>query len=238
MRSLPARRQSPRPGRDARLDEPRGARPSLVNLPLSEPLPPDPFPLVERWLTEAGASVRTATAMTLATVDPDGRPSARMVICRGLDAKAGWVVFYTDRRSRKAQALAAHPRAALVFHWEVLERQIRIEGPVVEAPDADSDAYWRTRPLDARIAALASDQSRPIASREALLAKVDAARTRFGFEPTRPARWGGYRVWADAIELWVGQPFRIHDRALWTRSLAPAPGGFTGGPWHSTRLQP
>ena len=209
-----------------------------MNPPLPEPLPSDPLPLVERWLAEAAASARTAAAMTLATVDPDGRPSARMVICRGFDVEAGWLVFYTDRRSRKVQALAAHPRAALVFHWEALERQIRIEGPVTEAPDADSDAYWRTRPLDARIAALASDQSRPIVSREALLAKVEAAREAFGPEPTRPGRWGGYRVWADAIELWVGQPDRVHDRAVWTRSLERAGDEFKGGPWRSTRLQP
>ena len=205
---------------------------------LPESLPPDPLPLIDQWLAEAAAGVRAATAMTLATVDADGRPSARMVICRGFDAKAGWLVFYTDRESRKARALAAHPRAALVFYWEALERQIRIEGPIVEAPDEDSDAYWRTRPLDARIAALASDQSRPIASRAALLANVQATRERCGPEPARPARWGGYRVWADAVELWVGQPFRVHDRALWTRALAPAPGGFAGDSWRSTRLQP
>jgi pyridoxamine 5'-phosphate oxidase len=211
---------------------------TLVDPAVPEPLPHDPLPLVERWLAEAGAVARTATAMTLATVDPDGHPSARVVICRGFDARAGWLVFYTDRRSRKARAMAAHPRAALVFHWEALERQIRIEGPVIEAPDTDSDAYWRTRPLDARIAAVASDQSQPIGSREALLAKVRVTRERVGSDPARPACWGGYRVWADAIELWVGQPSRVHDRALWTRSLAPAPGGFAGGPWRSTRLQP
>jgi len=211
---------------------------SPVKPSLPESLPPDPLPLIEQWLVEAAATVRAATAMTLATVDSDGRPSARMVICRRFDVKAGWLVFYTDRESRKARALAAHPRAALVFYWEALERQIRIEGPIVEAPDADSDAYWLTRPLDARIAALASDQSRPIASRAALLAKMHAARERYGAEPARPARWGGYRVWADAIELWVGQPFRVHDRALWTRSLTPAPGGFVGDSWRSTRLQP
>ena len=209
-----------------------------MNPPLPEPLPPNPLPLVERWLTEATASTRAATTMALATVDPDGRPSARMVICRGFDAQAGWLVFYTDRRSRKAQALAAHPRAAVVFHWEALERQIRIEGPVTEAPDPDSDAYWRTRPLDARIAALASEQSRPIASRQALLAKVATAGERFGPEPARPGRWGGYRVWADAIELWVGQPARVHDRAAWTRSLTPTGDAFAGGSWRSTRLQP
>ena len=209
-----------------------------MNPPLPEPLPLNPLPLVDQWLTEAAASVRAAAAMALATVDPDGRPSARMVICRGVDAEAGWLVFYTDRESRKGQALAAHPRAALVFYWEALERQIRVEGPVTAAPDADSDAYWRTRPLDARIAAIASDQTRPIASREALRAKVDAATERSGADPPRPERWGGYRVWADAIELWVGQPARVHDRAVWTRALAPVPGGFTGSAWRSTRLQP
>src|SRR5262245_4969099 len=220
------------------MNDARPDRQALVRSPLPELLPTDPLPLSEQWLAEAAATSRVPTAMVLATVDADGRPSARMVICRGFDAKAGWLVFYTDRRSRKAEALAAHPRAALVFHWETLERQIRIEGPVVDAPDGDSDAYWQTRPVDARIAALASDQSRPIASRAALLAKVQTAREQFGPEPARPERWGGYRVWADAIELWVGQPFRVHDRAIWTRSLAPAPGGFTGGPWRSTRLEP
>jgi pyridoxamine 5'-phosphate oxidase len=209
-----------------------------LNSPLPEPLPSDPLPLVERWLADASASVRAATAMALATVDRDGRPSARMVICRGFDAKAGWLVFYTDRRSRKAQALAAHPRAALVFYWEALERQIRIEGPITEAPDEDSDAYWNSRPVDARIAAIASDQSQPIASREALLAKVQSAKEHFGVDLERPGRWGGYRVWADTIELWVGQPARVHDRAVWTRSLSPVAKGFTGGSWRSTRLQP
>ena len=210
----------------------------LVSSPLPEPLPSDPLPLVERWLADASASARAAMAMTLATVDPDGRPSARMVICRGFDVKAGWLVFYTDRRSRKAHALAAHQRAALVFYWESLERQVRIEGPITEAPDEDSDAYWNTRPVDARIAAIASDQSQPIASREALLAKVQAAKEQFGVDPKRPARWGGYRVWTDTVELWVSQPARVHDRAVWRRSLTSGPHGYTGSPWQSTRLQP
>ena len=210
----------------------------LVSSPLPEALPSDPLPLVEQWLAEASASTRAAMAMALATVDPDGRPSARMVICRGFDVKAGWLVFYTDRRSRKAQALAAHQRAALVFYWEALERQIRIEGPITGAPEPDSDAYWNTRPIDARIAAIASDQSQPIASREALLAKVQATKEQWGVDPKRPARWGGYRVWADTVELWVSQPARVHDRAVWTRSLATSTHGFTGGPWRSTRLQP
>jgi pyridoxamine 5'-phosphate oxidase len=205
---------------------------------LPDPLPPNPLPLVERWIAEAAESVQSATAMTLATVDPDGRPSARMVICRGFDATTGWLVFYSDRESRKGVALAARPRAALVFHWESVERQIRVEGPVTQAPDAGADAYWQRRPVDARIAAIASDQSRPITSRSALLRKVEDAAQRFGAAPPRPERWVGYRVWAEQVELWVGQPARIHDRAVWTRALTPAPDGFTGGPWQATRLQP
>jgi pyridoxamine 5'-phosphate oxidase len=205
--------------------------------PLPEPLPADPLPLIERWLAEASEVIRSATAMTLATVDADGNPTARMVICRGFDAKAGWLVFYTDRGSAKGHALAAHPRAALVFHWDVFERQIRVEGPVTWAPEEDSDRYWRTRPVDARAAALASEQSLPIESRAAFLAKVEAV-GRGGGEIPRPPRWGGYRVWAERVELWVGQPARAHDRALWTRTLTPADHGFSGGPWIATRLQP
>ena len=176
--------------------------------------------------------------MTLATVEPDGRPSARMVICRGLDTRAGWIVFYTDRESAKGQALDVNPRAALVFNWDAHERQARIEGPVTLAPDSDSDAYWKSRPPDARVAASASDQSRPIASRAAFLEKVEEEATLSGGDIPRPKRWGGYRVWAERVELWVGQPARAHDRALWTRSLTPTDSGFSGGPWRSTRLQP
>ena len=206
--------------------------------PMPEPLPDTPLPLVEAWLAEAQQAMRNATSMTLATVDPDGRPSARMVICRGFDAEAGWLVFYTDRDSPKGRALEAHPRAALVFHWDILERQIRIEGPVTSAPDEDADRSWNTRPLDARIAAIASDQSRPIASRAALLAKVEEAAQRSGAAPPRPVRWVGYRVWAERVELWVGQPARGHDRAVWTRMLEPTAGGCSGRTWTATRLQP
>jgi len=145
----------------------------------------------------------------LATTDPDGRPSARMVICRGFDAGAGWLVFYSDRPSRKGRALAVHPRAAIVFYWEPLQRQIRIEGPVTEAPAAPTEAYWRSRPLDARNAAIASDQSAPIASRAELLAKVAAVAARGDDDPPRPERWIGYRVWAEHVELWVSQPARM-----------------------------
>ena len=175
--------------------------------------------------------------MTLATVERDGRPSARMVLCRGFDARAGWVVFYTDRESLKGQALDLNPRAALVFHWDAHERQVRVDGPVTLAPDSDCDAYWKSRPPDARVAASASNQSRPIESRAAFLAKIEEEKRSAGDLP-RPKRWGGYRVWAERVELWVGQPARAHDRALWTRSLTPNDAGFSGGPWRSTRLQP
>jgi pyridoxamine 5'-phosphate oxidase len=205
--------------------------------PLPEPLPADPLLLVADWLADAAARVRNSTSMALATVDPDGRPTARMVICRGFDARAGWLVFYTDRDSDKGAALAAHPRAAAIFHWDVVERQIRIEGPVTHAPDADSDAYWASRPPEARVAASASEQSRPLASRAVLLARVAEIASRGGEVP-RPKRWGGYRVWAERVELWVGQPARVHDRARWIRTLMEDGDGFAGGPWSATRLMP
>jgi pyridoxamine 5'-phosphate oxidase len=207
------------------------------NPPLPEPLPSDPLSLVADWLADAASRVRNSTSMALATVDADGRPTARMVICRGFDARAGWLVFYTDRDSDKGAALAAHPRAAVVFHWDALERQIRIEGPVTHAPDGDSDAYWASRPPDARVAASASEQSRPLATRAVLLARVAELAAR-GADVPRPKRWGGYRIWADRVELWVGQPARVHDRARWVRPLTADGDGFAGGRWTSTRLMP
>ncbi len=206
--------------------------------PLPEPLPESPLDLLGSWMEEAFAAIRNGHAMTLATVEPDGRPAARMVLCRGFDAHAGWLVFYTDRESAKGRALAKTPRAALVFHWDALERQARIEGPVTLVPDADSDAYWLSRPPDARIAAAASEQSRPIASRAAFLQKIEETAARFAGDAPRPPRWGGYRVWAERVELWVGQPARAHDRAAWTRALARTGEGYRGGPWTATRLQP
>ncbi|HEY7037542.1 MAG TPA: pyridoxamine 5'-phosphate oxidase [Methylomirabilota bacterium] len=206
--------------------------------PLPDSLPVDPLPLAARWLDEAGRVMKSAAAMALATVDDDGRPAARMVICRGLDVVEGWLVFYTDRDSAKGRALESHPRAAAVFHWDALERQIRVEGPVTHAPESDSDRYWSGRPLDARLAAVASEQSRPLASRADFLARIEAARRAHGERVPRPARWGGYRVWAERVELWAGQPGRAHDRAVWTRALQPAGTGFTGGSWRATRLQP
>ncbi|MFQ5830030.1 MAG: pyridoxamine 5'-phosphate oxidase [Candidatus Methylomirabilia bacterium] len=206
--------------------------------PLPEPLPADPLPVLTDWLAEDSAAIPNATAMTLATVEPDGRPSARMVICRGFDSSAGWFVFYTDRESPKGRALAAYPWAALVVHWDTFERQIRIEGPVTPASDAETDAYWESRPADARIAAVASRQSEPIESRQEMLARVAAVAARSATGIARPERWGGYRVWAERVELWVGQPARVHDRAVSTRVLERTSEGYRGGPWRATRLQP
>ena len=205
---------------------------------LPETLPDDPLPLLKSWIDEALREIRNAGAMTLATVDLAGRPAARMVICRGFDPVAGWLVFYTDRESAKGRALAKLAWASCVFHWDAFERQVRVEGPVTFAPDADSDQYWNTRPPEARIAASASAQSQPLAARADLLARIsEITKSSTGTIP-RPARWGGYRVWAQHLELWVGQPGRAHDRARWTRSLTPMDDGFKGGAWSATRLQP
>lgn len=177
--------------------------------------------------------------MALATVGSDGSPSARMVLCRGLDPEIGWLAFYTDGESEKGRSLATRPRAALVFYWEPFERQVRVEGPVTPAPVADSDAYWRSRPRESQLAAATSLQSAALGSREELVAAYEeTARRHEGRDVPRPARWGGYRVWGERVELWVGQPGRLHDRARWVRALTPDGEGFAAGPWSATRLQP
>ena len=222
--------------------------------PLPRELPAEPWSLLEAWLEDAQklAVQPNPLAMTLASVDPDGRPSARQVICRGFDLEQGWLVFYTDLRSRKGRALEANPYAALVFHWDPLQRQIRIEGPVTPHPESDSDAYFAARPLDAQMSAWASAQSEPIDSRDALLEKMEQVEQRFGVRAMergvqpltslpRPPYWGGYRVWAERVELWVGLSGRAHDRGLWTRLLQRSEDGdpaYVGGAWQVTRLQP
>lgn len=218
--------------------------------PLPDPLPAEPWTTFKAWFDEAYAKrVQPNTnAMTLATVDAHGRPAARIVLCKdmNLDADAGYIVFHTNHKGRKGREIAANPYVAVVFHWDDLDRQVRIEGPVTLVPDAQSDAYFRTRPLDRRIGAWASDQSEPIESREALLEKIADVMARFGIgfdnletaEIPRPPHWGGFRIWAQAVELWVGDVGRIHDRARWTRSLTPNEGGFRPGPWSVQRLQP
>jgi pyridoxamine 5'-phosphate oxidase len=215
---------------------------------LPEPLPPDPMTLFAAWFAEA-ARVRAQPnpdAMVLATVDADRQPSARVVLCKRLVAETGYVVFFTNYRSRKARELTSRSRAAGVLHWDALHRQVRIEGPVVLSPDAESDEYFASRPLDSRLGAWASAQSEPLASRATLAEQVRAAALRFGVAPDaataeipRPPHWGGYRLWVDALELWVEGPGRVHDRAVWRRDLvASDPFSFSAGPWRSTRLNP
>ncbi|HEX4970513.1 MAG TPA: pyridoxamine 5'-phosphate oxidase [Steroidobacteraceae bacterium] len=215
---------------------------------LPEPLPADPMPLFQEWFREAAArrTQPNPDAMVVATAAGNGDPSARVLLCKRVVVDPGYIVFFTNYQSRKGQELAARARAAAVFHWDALHRQVRIEGPIARSPDSESDEYFASRALESRIAAWASEQSQPLASRDALKQRVREVATRFGIGPgatsgsvPRPPHWGGNRLWAERIELWTEGANRVHDRAVWTRPLQPAgEHAFTGGPWRSTRLNP
>ncbi len=198
--------------------------------------------VASEWLAEAWRRrlQPNPNAMTLATATLEGWPAARIVLCKDVVGVPGYVVFYTNFQSRKGLELATNPRAAAVMHWDHMHRQVRIEGLVEPAPAADSDAYFASRARESRIGAWASAQSQPVASREALLAQVHEATERFATGAVaRPSFWGGYRLWAEVVELWVAGQARIHDRARWTRTLTRAPdGNMHPGPWSVTRLQP
>jgi pyridoxamine 5'-phosphate oxidase len=215
-------------------------------------LPDDPFPIVKSWLDEATAKKvqQNPNAMTLATVDPDGKPSARVVLCKDLDVGRGAITFYTNYESRKSRGLEAHARAAVVFHWDALDRQLRIEGPVVRVSAQESDAYFATRPWQSRLGAWASHQSEPIESRTALLGQVLAKAHELGISTVelltkgdslvipRPSHWGGWRLYAERVELWLGATGRVHDRAAWTRQVRVDAAEAVVGAWAGTRLQP
>ena len=176
----------------------------------------DPIAQFERWLDEAvRGGVPLANAMTLATVDANGAPSARIVLLKGVEQ--GGFTFYTNYRSRKARELEARGAACLVFMWSQLERQLRIDGTVERVSPAESDAYFATRPLGARLSAWASPQSERVPDRGTLERAMGAARARHGDAPTRPAHWGGYRVRPESLEFWQGRADRLHDRLLYTR---------------------
>ena len=189
----------------------------------------DPFKLFERWLSEAvQAQVPEPNAMTLATVGGDGRPSTRVVLIKGFDARG--LVWYTNYASRKGRELAAHPLAALQFHWVELERVVRVEGRVELGDAVEADAYFASRPLVSRIGAWASPQSEVIDSREVLVKRAAEYGLKFGLHPPRPPHWGGYRLVPDAWEFWQGRRSRLHDRlayrmqrdGMWLRQrLAP-----------------
>ena len=187
---------------------------------LPDPLPANPLTVAAQWLAlvRSDAAQPNPDAMVLATVDGQGRPSARVVLCKEIDAHLGCISFYTNYESRKGRELKANPHAAVVFHWDHSHRQVRAEGQVEALSDAENDAYFRTRPWQSRLGAWASQQSEPVTSRKALIEAVAAAARRFGIpyggpgtaepegvtaEVPRPPHWGGYRLLVEAIELWV-----------------------------------
>ena len=178
----------------------------------------NPFALFDAWYAEAKDSEpNDPNAMALATVDAAGQPSVRMVLLKGHGPDG--FVFYTNRESRKAGDLAAVPKAALLFHWKSLRRQIRIEGAVTRATDAESDAYFASLGRDSQLGAWASDQSRPLDTREAFEARFAEMQARFeGGDVPRPPHWGGYRVTPQAIEFWQDRAHRLHERRLFTRT--------------------
>ena len=188
----------------------------------------DPIAQFELWLSQAlEAQLPEPNAMTLATVGADARPSTRVVLIKGVDARG--LVWFTNYESRKGQELALHPHAALQFHWVELERVVRIEGAVSKVSDEESDAYFASRPLDSRIGAWASPQSQPIASRAVLVANAAKYSAQFLLQPPRPPHWGGYRLQPDRFEFWQGRPSRLHDRLRYR---------LQNGVWIKERLAP
>jgi len=191
----------------------------------------DSIPLRQfrRWLDDAvAAKLVDPTAMTLATVGEDLRPSTRVVLLKGCDERG--FVFYTNYRSRKGRELAAHSQAALQSYWPELERVVRVEGRVGQTSAEESDAYYRTRPLDSRIGAWASPQSEVIASRALLVAEAAKVAAKYLLDPPRPPHWGGYRLVPDRFEFWQGRTSRLHDRLRYTLQ--------TDGSWLRERLAP
>ncbi|HLS48075.1 MAG TPA: pyridoxamine 5'-phosphate oxidase [Gemmatimonadales bacterium] len=189
----------------------------------------DPHRMFSRWFDQAvEAGVPEPNAMTLATAAADGTPSARIVLLKGLDERG--FVFFTDYRSRKASELEANPRAALVFRWQELERQVRVVGEVLRVSAEESAAYFRTRPVGSRIGAWASEQSRELVSRDELEARVREVQARYpDGEIPAPPHWGGFRIAPIEVEFWQGRENRLHDRLRYRR---------TGGEWKMERLWP
>ncbi len=188
----------------------------------------DPHAQFSLWLQQAiDAQVPEPNAMTLATVGADGRPSTRIVLIKGCDARG--IVWYTNYESRKGRELAGHPFAALQFHWVELERTVRVEGRVERVSDEESDAYFNSRPLDSRLGAWASPQSQVIGSRAVLVANAAKAAARFGLKPPRPPHWGGFRLLPDTYEFWQGRKSRLHDRLRYR---------LEAGQWVRERLAP
>jgi pyridoxamine 5'-phosphate oxidase len=223
---------------------------------LPTPLPGDGFPLFRQWFDEEVAAARTPNpnAMALATIDADGTPSCRIVLCRGINVEQGYVIAYTNYQGRKGRALLSNPRCAISMHFDQSDRQVRIEGIAVQSPHAESDAYFASRRWESRLSAWISNQSEPIATREELFRKVEPLLQQLKLKPDdllargndihipRPPHWGGFRIYARTLELWLGGPGRLHDRAVWQRAPAGAAvegvDKLLGRSWQATRLQP
>jgi pyridoxamine 5'-phosphate oxidase len=189
---------------------------------------PDPLSQFDTWLQQAiNAQLPEPNAMTLATVAANGRPSTRVVLIKGFDARG--IVWYTNYESRKGRELAGNAAAALQFHWVELERVVRIEGHVVKTSDQESDAYYATRPMDSRLGAWASPQSQVISSRAVLVANAARYAAQYALQPPRPPHWGGYRLVPDRWEFWQGRKSRLHDRLCYR---------LEGGVWQRERLAP
>ena len=205
---------------------------------LIEPFSDSPAGPLRRWFEEAKAceSIQNADAMALSTVDAEGWPRVRFVLCRGLGFEAGDFFFYTNYDSAKGIELAQQAKASAAFYWDPLGRQVRLSGHAVRAPESDSDAYWQSRPVASQLAAWASEQSQPVADRAALDERYATAAARFGDGQAppipRPPHWGGYRLAAERIELWSSRRGRLHDRVVWTRGSAQ------DVHWDVQRLQP
>jgi pyridoxamine 5'-phosphate oxidase len=222
---------------------------------LPDPLPSEPLSLAGLWLEDAirARAQPNPNAMVLATVDNQGAPSARVVLCKGIHPDPGYVTFFTNYLSRKGIELSAHPRAAAVMHWDAQRRQLRLEGPVTRTTAAESDIYFAGRAWQSRIGAWASAQSAPIGSRVELEQATQRVAQRFGTPSPitsdetwpdpgividRPAYWGGFHLWIESCELWSEGAARLHDRARWSRTLTRAGDSYHGSPWRATRLQP
>lgn len=190
---------------------------------------PDPIQQFSKWFGEAiAAEVPEANAMSVSTVGANGRPSSRILLIKDIDARG--FTFFTNYDSRKGNELEQNQYAALLFYWIELERQVRIEGRVERISAAESDTYFQSRPLKSRLGAIASSQSEPISSREAMEQRFAQIEQEYGEQPVRPAHWGGYRLVPDYIEFWQGRPSRFHDRIAYRLQA--------DGTWQRQRLQP
>ncbi len=221
---------------------------------LPETLPTDPFPIFQHWYDQAVSNKiqRNPNGMYLCTVGPDARPSCRTVLCKILVPDPGYIVFFTNYESRKGREITGNSEVSILFHWDAMERQVRIEGPAIRSPQAESDEYFASRRWESRVGAWASKQSEPIESQDALMLQVFETVEQLGLDTAelvnagpdakvdipRPPHWGGLRVFPRSVELWCANETRLHDRARWTRELVETKSGIAPAQWSATRLQP